>query len=538
MSEDPERVDNQGKLGVEIDVLENALEGKGVMDIVPKPERLWIFYPYLLQLNILMLAPILAQVVSGFDGSMMNNLQAVGAWQDYFNDPAGARLGTMSNGTTVGTLIATPFVWFVCDYFGRKKGLIAGCCVVVVGAIIQGTAQNFGAFMGGRILLGIGSCLSATAAGPLITECAYPTQRATVTAMLLASWPFGAFVAALVTWGTYNSSHIENTNWSWRIPSLLQGLIPLFQIIIALFMTESPRWLVSNGKSEQAKRFFTKYHANGDEDSLIVKFQMAEITATIEEEKIQKLANWKHWLITGAMRHRLFIVAFVPAMLQLEGNALISYYLHIILDNINITNSIEQLKINLGLTVYSLCSSVFIASLADKLKRRTMFFTGLITMWICYIIWTALSAVDQERDFKDKSLSIGVVAFIFLYSGFGNFCANIGTPYVMEVTPYSLRASASMIYQLTGNIAGLFNNYVNPIAMEKITWKYYIVWCCWLPCLIAIVYFFFPETGGKGLEEIDSVFGGGLHGGIDAIRDRAAADELAEKVETNHVEQS
>jgi sugar porter (SP) family MFS transporter len=428
-------------------------------------------------------------------------------------------------------------VWYLCDFFGRKKALIGGCAIVVIGAIVQGTAQDFGAFIGGRILLGIGSCLASTAAGPLITECAYPTQRATVTAMLLASWPFGAFIAALVTWGTYNSASVVDTNWSWRIPSLLQGLLPLIQILIAFFGPESPRWLIDKGQEEKARNFFVKYHGNGDESSVLVNFQMAEIAATIEAEKAQKLSNWKQWFITKGMRHRFFIVAFVPAMLQLEGNALISYYLHIILDNINITNSIEQLKINLGITVFSLVTSVAIASLADRLHRRTMFFTGLISMGICYVIWTILSAVDQEHGFANKSLSIGVVAMIFIYSGFGNFCATIGTPYVMEVSPYSLRASASTIYQLTGNVAGLFNNYVNPIAMAAITWKYYIVWCCWLPCLVAIVYFFFPETYGKALEEIDSVFGGELHAGVHALRERAGINDIREKAEVSHADE-
>lgn len=313
--------------------------------------------------------------------------------------------------------------------------------------------------------------------------------------MLLSGWPFDALVAALVIWGTYKSPKVSSTNWSWRIPSLLQGVLPLIQIIIGVFGPESPRLLVNRGWIEEAWNFFAKYHTNGDEDSLLVNFQMAEIRATIETEKVQKLSNWKHW-ITKAMRHRLFIIAFVPAMLRLEGNALISYYLHIILDNINIKDAIEQLKINLGITVYSLVTSVVIVSFADTLHRRTMFFTGLMTMSICYVIWTILSAIDQERNFTDKSLSIGAVAFIYIYNRFGNYCSTIGTPYVMEVTPYSLRASVTMIYQLTGNIVGLFNNYVNPIAMEAISWKYYIVWCCWLPCLVAIVYFS-PETYGK-----------------------------------------
>lgn len=104
--------------------------------------------------------------------------------------------------------------------------------------------------------------------------------------MLLASWPFGAFTTALVTWGTFNYN--ASNNWSWRVPSLLQGFIPFGQLIIAVFGSEVHDGLVDKGKIEVARKFFVKYHAHDDENSLLIDFQMAEIAATIESEKLQK----------------------------------------------------------------------------------------------------------------------------------------------------------------------------------------------------------------------------------------------------------
>ncbi|KAK9350312.1 general substrate transporter [Lipomyces doorenjongii] len=480
-----------------------------------------------------LLIGILCQVVSGFDGSMMNGIQSLESWQDFFNHPSGGRLGTMVNGNTIGTLITIPFVPFLCDYFGRRMSVIFGCAVILVGAALQGAAQNFSMFMGARILLGVGGCIASAAAGPYVTECAYPSQRPQATAMMLASWPLGAFVAALVTWGPYNSS-LQSSTWSWRIPSILQGFFPLIQFILALFAPESPRWLISKGKIEQARDFFTKYHADGDSEHLLVKVQMAEITATLEEEKAQNMSNIVKWIKSPSLRHRLFICFFVPAMLQLEGNALISYYLHIVLNNVGITDSSTQLKFNIGLTVWGLVAGVLVASVVDKFNRRTVFFTGLSSMCFCYVIWTILSlTLAQQRDFTDKGLSSGVVTMIFLYNGCNIICAAIGTPYVMEVCPYFMRAVGSTIYQLSGNIAGVFNNYVNPIAMEKITWKYYIVWCCYLVVLIVIVYFFLPETRGRDLEDVGEVFGSDVLGGRAAVKKAVGVDTETHYKEKN-----
>jgi H+/Cl- antiporter ClcA len=78
----------------------------------------------------------------------------------------------------------------------------------------------------------------------------------------------------------------------------------------------------------------------------------------------------------------------------------------------------------------------------------------------------------------------------------------------MEVVPYSLRAKASMLYQLTGNLAGIYNSFANPVAMDAIAWKYYIVWCVVIFVHFTVIYFFFPETKGRGLEEVAEIFDG------------------------------
>lgn len=488
-------------------------------DVVPKHDKMWWHYPYLLKLNTLLLSGILANVVAGYDGSMVNGLQSLDSWQEYFDHPTGERLGTMSMGITIGSLCTTPFVWYFTERLGRKPTLIIGCIISILGGILQGCSANYGMFVASRIILGVGGLFCAAVAPVFLTECAYPTQRPSVTSMFLVSWPFGAFIAAVVTWGPYNSD-LKYNNWSWRIPSLLQSFFPVIQLVLAVLGPESPRWLISKGKLDKALDFFSKYHGDGDPSSALVQFQMAEISATIEAEKLQKQSRWTEYFKSKAMLHRLAITLGLPVMQQLCGNAVISYYLHIILDNLGITNALDQLKINIGMTVFGLFFAIFFGSLIYRFPRRLLLMAGYLSMCLTYTIFTIVSALNQKRNFEDGSLAVGAVVMIFAFQAAYHIASPVPAPYIMEINPFSLRAKAGMLYGLAGGVVGIFNAYVNPIAMEKISWKYYIVWDIWLVVQTVIVYFCFPETHGLALEEVAQVFGDAL------ITPEKTADQL------------
>jgi hypothetical protein len=79
---------------------------------------------------------------------------------------------------------------------------------------------------------------------------------------------------------------------------------------------------------------------------------------------------------------------------------------------------------------------------------------------------------------------------------------------MVEIFPYQQRAKGIAFEQLTVRFAVFFNTYVNPIALDDIGWKYYIVYCCWILVEWLICYFFFPETKGRTLEELSFIFEG------------------------------
>lgn len=90
--------------------------------------------------------------------------------------------------------------------------------------------------------------------------------------------------------------------------------------------------------------------------------------------------------------------------------------------------------------------------------------------------------------------------------------------YSVEILPYNIRAKGLTVMFLMVDIALFFNQYVNPIALKNIQWKYYIFYCVWLGIELVVVYFFYIETRNTPLEEIAKHFDGD-----DAILGGAAA---------------
>lgn len=144
------------------------------------------------------------------------------------------------------------------------------------------------------LLVGLGSGINGIASPLLITELAHPNQRGKITAVYNTFYYFGSTIAAWTTYGTLQIA----SNWSWRLPSLLQVAPSLIQLCLLYFLPESPRWLISHDRSEEALNIMAKYHANGDTQNEVIKFEFAEIRAALSEEKINSRGRYMDLIST------------------------------------------------------------------------------------------------------------------------------------------------------------------------------------------------------------------------------------------------
>ncbi|KAI6780844.1 uncharacterized protein J7T54_007323 [Emericellopsis cladophorae] len=447
-------------------------------------------------------ACVVSYATSGYDGSMMNSLQTVSWWDEYFGKPRGSKLGSMSAIMYLGSVCSTPIAPWVADKFGRRWGITAGSIIMIVGAILQCESQNFAMFVISRFVLGFGLSFATTASPSMVSELSHPKDRVTISAICNTCWYIGSIAAA---WITFGSREIDST-WSWRLPSLLQMAPSLVQLSTIWFLPESPRWLIANDRGTEAMAALAKYHGDGEETEL-VRIEYAEIVAAIEHEKTSGNTSWKSMVSTPGNRYRVLIVCCMGTFSQWSGNGLISYYLSRVMDSIGITNKDTQALVNGIINIWNWLIALTTAFFVERIGRRPLFRISTIGMLIMFTAWTIAS--ERFAVTGAKAAGTAVLALIFLYQIFYCICFSpLPVAYSVEVLPYSIRAKGMATYVFATKIAVFVNQFVNPIGLDNIGWRFYLVYVAVLAVESFIAYGWFLETKGKALEEIAEIFDG------------------------------
>ncbi|GLB04530.1 hypothetical protein AtubIFM57258_010499 [Aspergillus tubingensis] len=487
----------------------------------------WYKQPHLVRLNLIILSLVMFSSANGFDGSLMNGLEALDQWKTFMNNPTGAKLGWLNAIYWLGCGIGYPSASWIANRYGRKPGVYLGYLFLTLGCALQTAAPNATAFMLARLFLGGASALFGNAVPLLINEVAYPTHRSIFNSLFMSGWYVGGTVAAWVVFAsrTYSSS------WAWRLPSILQALVPVVGLPGFLLAPESPRWLISVGRNEEARAILTRYHAAGDESSPLVAYEFSEITSTIQaEQEAHSSGSYIQMVKTPGNRWRLMISITLGLFAQWTGNGVISYYLSLILDSIGITTVRDQTLISACLQMWDLIFAILGAFLIDNFGRRPLFLSSAGIMFVSYVLVTALSGSFQSTD--NSATGAAVIPFLFIY--FSGYCIALTpflTSYPCEIWPYRLRSRGLTVTWVATIIGMFFNTFVNPIALDAIGWRYYIVFIVVLVLFAVTAFFFYPETKGYSLEQVAVIFDGP---GVASEEDEEK--RLEEKVNSIHEE--
>ncbi|PKS08620.1 hypothetical protein jhhlp_005007 [Lomentospora prolificans] len=459
-------------------------------------------------LYFLLTSSLFASMALGIDGSMTNALQTLGSWQDKFGHPVGSKLGFFGASNAIGGVIPFIFLGWIGDVAGRRVPTALGSIIIIAGVIVQFFATSLNMFIGGKIVLGIGSSLIQMGAPVLVTELSHPKERVQITTLYNTNIVLGYVIGA---WATYGCFRIES-DWSWKLPTLVQIIPSAYQLVLIFFCPESPRWLIAKGKVEKARAILVKYHGQCDPESELVKFECAEIQQAIAKEAEQNM-SWKDFFSSIPNLKRIGL-CFATALFSQSP----------ILKDTGIEAEKDVTLVNGMVTVWQYIVAIAVTLLVDRFKRRTFFLTGSGGVLVTFIMWTIAA-----KKYLDGSLAAGrvVLACIFLFQGFYTFgWTNLVVTYPLEIVTYQMRAKTWAFVLLTIQVASIFGGYVNPIGLEGIGWRFYIYYCVWVAFIFLIVYFFFVETSGPTLEELTYLFEG-----------KDAKQELAKEIEIKKEEQ-
>ncbi|PPQ73462.1 hypothetical protein CVT24_007553 [Panaeolus cyanescens] len=400
----------------------------------------------------------------------------------------------LSAGTFVGALAQA----FTSDRFGRRGSILIWAAIFTIGVAIQtGTEFSVAQLTIGRFIAGLGvGALSAIV--PLYNgETSPKALRGTLLVLYQLQIIIGLFLSYVLDLATH---HIPNSA-SWRVPVGLQLLLGLVLLSGIFFLPESPRHLLGQGKSAEARRVIAALNGVPETDELVDEL-VAELDYAIHAENDGGKATWAEcfstrnalWKRTGngmmlqflqQLNGQNFYYYYGDTFFQSAGTELSPYVIQVILGGVSVIGTIPALR------------------LIETWGRRRSLLTGAILEAICSIV-AGLRKTDKEA--SDVLIAFAVL-HVFSFSVFWG-----PTPWVYlgESFPLRVRAKSIALGSATNWFWNFLLSFFAPRIAAKIGPLILLIFFGMLLVGYVYVYFFIPETKGLSLEEVDELYKSGV----------------------------
>ncbi|KAF2660200.1 MFS monosaccharide transporter-like protein [Lophiostoma macrostomum CBS 122681] len=431
----------------------------------------------------------------GYDQGVMSGIITGIYFKDYFNQPSPAELGTMVAILEVGAFVSSLVVGRVGDVLGRRRTILYGSVIFVIGGALQSFANGMVMMLLGRIIAGLGVGTLSTIVPVYQSEISPPHNRGK-----LACIEFSGNITGYATsvWVDYFCSYIKN-DWAWRIPLLMQCVMGGLLAAGSLLICESPRWLLDNDYDEEGIVVIANLYGKGDIHNPKARDEYREIKMNVLLQRQEGERSYSDMF--KRYYKRVFIAMSAQALAQLNGINVISYYAPLVFEEAGWYGRQAILMTGINAITY-LLATVPPWYVVDTLGRRKILLSGALAMAI------SLSAISYFIFLQARWTPNLVVMFVMIYNAaFGASWGPIPWLYPPEILPLSIRAKGASLSTATNWAFNWLVGEMTPILQDHIQWRLYLIHAFFCAISFVIVWFIYPETANVRLEDMNSIFG-------------------------------
>ncbi|KAJ3495324.1 hypothetical protein NLG97_g3485 [Lecanicillium saksenae] len=424
--------------------------------------------------------------------------------------------------------------------------------------MVGGVNGNLGAIYAGRLIAGLGVGQTPVVGPVYIAETAPASIRGVCTCFFTGAVYLGIVLAYFTNYGA--SIHISNSSHNqWLVPTSLHIIMAGLIFILMFFQFESPRFLVKQGKPDEAAQVLAHIrHQSADSDYVVAETSMIQAALDREMEATRGvgfLGMVKEMFLDRSNLYRVYLATMVQLLSQWSGAGSITLYAVDLFKLVGITGKQEGLLVTAVFGIVKMVAALTCALfLVDVIGRKLSLLLGITLQSISMIyvasFLTSVPSLGVVKDFKvpekDAGSSRGAIAMIYL-SGVGWALGWNSMQYLLtaELFPLRIRALATS-WAMTLHFANQYGNtralpnMLLPVADGGISPKG-TFWCFAAITIIGGLWVLFsvPETSGRSLESMDRLFDLpwykiGLHGNKDAELQDAAYNEKEQAAHEMH----
>lgn len=434
----------------------------------------------------------------GYDQGVLGGLIENESFQTTFNRPSQMVIGHITATYDLGCFSGAILCMMYGDRIGRRQSIVLGCLILIVGAVLQTAAFSVAQMIVGRFVAGVGNGMNTTAIPVWQSEMSKPQHRGRLAVFHLTLNQLGNVTAQ---WLNFGLGYVGDQSVSWRFPIAFQIFYALVTIILLPWLPDSPRWLIQQGRYEDAKAVTARLHALDIDDPELNAIHEASVHNIQHELEVSKV-SWRALLRPDSLQttKRVLLGMGTQFMQQWGGINSINYYLPVMFASLQVSRQMSLVLSGCN-AINVMIFTVVAITLIEKVGRKRLMLWGALGQGICFALIATGLAVGGNR------WSAVAIAFVFgFYTVFGLSWIAIPWLYPAEVNTQPWRNRGAALATATNWICNYAIVLVTPIGIAAISWRYYLVYAVLNFSFVPVVFIWYVETAGLSLEEIDLAF--------------------------------